>query len=109
MSIYNEKIIGLLTICRKAGKMVYGFDSVKESIVDSKAKAVLLASDISPKTAKEIRFFANKTAIDVVQTDIAIKEFEFRIGKKAGVMGICDEGYAKKFLTIVNEQNKSDE
>ena len=53
MSVSKEKLFGLLTICRKAGRMTMGFDSVKESILTDKAKAVFLASDISAKTEKE--------------------------------------------------------
>ena len=34
----KEKIFNLLTICRKAGRMTMGFDSVKESIQTGKAK-----------------------------------------------------------------------
>ena len=54
MSVSKEKLFGLLTICRKAGRMTMGFDSVKESILTDKAKAVFLASDISAKTEKEV-------------------------------------------------------
>ena len=49
MSVSKEKLFGLLTICRKAGRMTMGFDSVKESILTDKAKAVFLASDISER------------------------------------------------------------
>ena len=65
MSVSKEKLFGLLTICRKAGRMTMGFDSVKESILTDKAKAVFLASDISAKTEKEVRFFADQKAVPV--------------------------------------------
>ena len=56
----NSKLIGLITICRKAGRMVMGFDPSKEAIESGKAFSVILASDISPKTEKEIRFLPAK-------------------------------------------------
>jgi len=46
----KEKIISLLTICRKSGRIEMGLDSVKEAIHTEKAKTVLVASDFSPKT-----------------------------------------------------------
>lgn len=60
MSVSKEKLFGLLTICRKAGRMTMGFDSVKESILTDKAKAVFLASDISAKQKKKSDFSQTK-------------------------------------------------
>ncbi len=97
----KEKIISLLTICRKSGRIEMGFDSVKEAILTGKAKTVLVASDISPKTEKEIRFFAGKTSVSVNVLPASIAEIEFGTGRKAGVIGICDEGFAKKFIELL--------
>ena len=97
----KEKIFNLLTICRKAGRMTMGFDSVKESILTGKAKAVFLANDISPKTEKEVRFFADKNLLSVSVLPAAIAEIEFYTGRKAGVIGICDEGFALKMTELL--------
>lgn len=99
-----EKVFGLLTICRKAGRMVMGFDPVKEAVMTDKAKVVFLATDISAKTEKEVRFFAGRKDIPVLSLGATIAEIEFAAGKKAGVIGICDDGFAKK-LTELTEQN----
>ena len=96
----NEKIFNLLTIGRKAGRITMGFDAVKETVINRKAKLVLLASDISAKTAKEARFFADKYDIPVIQLSVSISDVEFGIGKKVGVVGICDEGFAKKLTEL---------
>lgn len=101
MSVSKEKLFGLLTICRKAGRMTMGFDFVKESILTDKAKAVFLASDISAKTEKEVRFFADQKAVPVHCIDATIAEIEFSVGRKAGVIGICDEGFAKKLTELI--------
>jgi len=97
----KEKIFGLLTICRKAGRMTMGFDSVKESILTGKAKAVFLASDISAKTEKEVRFFAGRASVSTERIDATVEEIEFFTGKKAGVIGICDEGFARKLTELI--------
>lgn len=101
MNVSKEKLFGLLTICRKAGRMTMGFDSVKESILTGKAKAVFLASDISAKTEKEVRFFAGRKAVPVYPLGASIAEIEFSVGRKAGVIGICDEGFAKKMAELI--------
>ena len=49
----QQKIINLLTICRKAGKLVIGFDAVKEAVYGGNASCVITASDISVKTLRK--------------------------------------------------------
>lgn len=105
----NEKIMNLLTMCRKAGKMALGFDSVKESILKRKAELILLASDISPKTEKEIRFFADKNGIPAVKTGSTMEGFGMGIGKKVGVIAVCDKGFAGKTAQLAAlTENKAD-
>lgn len=100
MNLYNEKIIGLLTICTRAANVVYGFNSVKECILTRKAKLVLLSADISAKTEKEIRFFAAKTDVHVIKTGITIEEMEFRTGKRSAAAAVCDKGIAARLLEL---------
>lgn len=77
-----------------------GFDSVKEAILTHKVHVVILSSDISAKTEKEIRFFAEKNQVRVINASVTMAEIEYGTGRKAGVIGICDEGFAKKVLTL---------
>lgn len=81
-----------------------GFDPVKESILEKKAKLILTASDISAKTEKEIRFFAEKTQVPVLATPASMQEYEFGIGKKVGVIAICDEGFSKKMTELIGTE-----
>lgn len=101
----SEKIINLLTVCRRAGRMEMGFDSSKDAILSGKADLILLASDISAKTEKEVRFFADKRSVRVVKTEIEVSRFGSAIGKKAAVIAICDNGFAKAMtrLTVPSE------
>jgi ribosomal protein L30E len=99
----NSKLTGLLTICRKAGRMVMGFDPSKEAIETGKAFSVITACDISPKTEKEIKFFAGKKSIPVVKSDCTIDDFYHSLGKKVGVIAVCDEGFSSRALLLISE------
>lgn len=105
----NNKLFGLLSMCRRAGKAELGFDSVKESMEKKKARLVLIASDTSAKTEKEIRFFADKYAVPVLKTAESIKDFGLGIGKNVGVVAVCDEGFAKKTSELVGETTSDGE
>ncbi len=97
-----NNVINLLTICRKAGKLTLGFDATKEALLGKKAYLIITASDISTKTEKEIRFFAEKSNVNAVKSDITIEEYYVGLGKKVGIIGICDEGFAKKLTELIN-------
>ena len=82
-----------------------GFDSVKDSISDEKARLVLLASDTSPKTEKEVRFFAEKNDTEVRRTHISIDEISFRLGKRAAVIAVCDDGFADGLRKLLSDSD----
>ena len=96
----NKRLIGTLSICRKAGKLVCGFDPSKDAVMNGKAPLVLTAADISPKTEKEIRFFSEKMNVTVIKTPVTMEELYFGIGKKTGIIAVCDDGFAKKLSEI---------
>jgi len=99
---------GLLTVCRKAGQMALGFDPMKEALESGKARAVLTASDISAKTEKEVRFFSDKRGVPVVKTEMTIDDIYSALGKKAGIVTILGEGFAKKALSLCREINNTE-
>ncbi|GKI14040.1 ribosomal L7Ae/L30e/S12e/Gadd45 family protein [Allofournierella sp.] len=50
----EQKLFSALSLCRKAGKLVLGFDAVTDSVYGGKAALVLLAADASDGTAKRM-------------------------------------------------------
>lgn len=103
----QQKIINLLSICRKAGKVVLGFDAVKEAMYDGKAFCAAVASDISPKTLKEVRYVGQNCGIDVVELDIDSYDMFDIAGKQVVVMAVCDRGFAQRIRSLgIDEQLK---
>ncbi len=100
---------GLLTICRKAGQLSLGFDPMKEALVCGKAQAVLVTSDISPKTEKEVRFFSGKSGVPVKKTEMTGDDIYLAFGKRAGIITILGEGFAKKALSLCRDINDNTE
>lgn len=101
-----NKILGTIGLCRRAGKLVTGFDAVCEEISRPKGKAagILLAGDISPKTEKEVRFFAEKSKKLVIKLPIGLDEIAEVLGRKTGVLAVLDEGLFKTLEKLSNEQ-----
>ncbi|MGN0631232.1 MAG: L7Ae/L30e/S12e/Gadd45 family ribosomal protein [Ruminococcus sp.] len=96
----KEKFLNLLTICRKAGKLILGFDPAKEEIQSHRAAGVFVTADASPRTKKEVHFFCDKENIPVSETELSMEDIQNAVGRKAGVLAVCDKGFAKRLMEL---------
>ena len=90
-----NKIFSLLGFAAKAGKLTYGFEAVVSSVKSKKSALVVIAGDISPKSRKEVLFYAEKFgARHIIFEDITIKEVSLSVGRKCGIISVNDTGFA---------------
>lgn len=108
MSLQPQKAINLLSVCRKAGKLVWGFDSVKEKILLGKAACIIAADDISQKTLKELRFFSKDKNIRIISIGADSDAFLEIIGKKTVAAAVCDKGFADALIKLGTDAVLSD-
>lgn len=97
----QEKCRNLLTICRKAGKLEAGFARAKDAIEGGYAACVLLTADLSEKSRKEVLYYAQRNRIPVVQTDWEMTEVRLLFGQRAGILTICEKGFAKRIQELL--------
>lgn len=87
---------GLLSMCRRAGKLSAGMDMVKGSCNNAEACGVYVAYDISEKTLKEVKYVCFKNGVPLYDLDMSMQQIAESIGKRSGVLAICDKGFNKK-------------
>lgn len=97
----SQKLCNLLGICRKAGKLILGFDPVKEAYLNGTAKLILTAQDASPRTVKETAFLCQDSGLNR-PTDIPMDALEQLFHRRVAVMAVCDEGFAKRFSELLD-------
>ena len=51
----SNGLLGALGLCRKAGKLLHGYDRVEEAVIRGKVSLVLLACDASPRTKQHMQ------------------------------------------------------
>ena len=103
----NNKILSLLGFASKAGKLSFGFDKASQMLKSKKASLIVIAADVSEKSAKEIRFFAEKSNTECISLkDVTISELSGAVGKQCGILSVNDEGFANACL---NAQSKGGE
>lgn len=103
--------MGMLSLCRKAGRLRIGAQPVKESAEKGEARLVLFAADFSPKSRERMERALAKSGdppgsrtVGAAMTDLAQV-----CGKQAGVVAITDEGFATGILRLLCDQTKEEQ
>ena len=92
-----DPVLSRLGFARKAKKMAVGFAASKEALQKGTAKLILVSSDISAKSEKEIRFFA-KGEVTVGRIKHSTDDVSSAIGLRGGIIAILDQGFADAIL-----------
>jgi ribosomal protein L7Ae-like RNA K-turn-binding protein len=107
--VNNNRILSTISLCKRAGKLLLGFDVVGEAILSGEAKVVIIASDLSPKTQKEVELAAQKGGVRVLPIPSTMDEIWQFVNKRAGVLAVSDQGLAGKLCGLIDHQDKEDE
>ena len=99
----NNKLIGLLGIARRSGHILIGFDAVRAALLAKKAQLVLLASDCSPKTEKELRFAGQEARCPIQMTDGTKEEIAAALGLQKPVAAVATDDFG--FATAMQKHS----
>ena len=96
----NDRLLSLLGIARRAGRISLGNDPVLSSITEGKARLVLLCPDLSQRTRKGIETNAEAFGVPLVTITQTMDQVGMSLGKRCGIISLNDEGFARKALTL---------
>lgn len=101
----NPKLLSLLGMCRRAGRLSCGHYAAIGSVRSKSAKLCLLSSDASQRLRNEIEREADfeGRAIPVRHLLSTMDEIGKATGLKSAVVTVNDEGFAKSMLGLLNE------
>ena len=99
----NPKLLSLLGMCRRAGRLSCGHDAAVGSIRSKSAKLCLLSSDSSQRLRKEIEREAAFEGRDIPVRLLfsTTDEIGWATGLKSAVLTVNDEGFAKTMLGLL--------
>ncbi len=100
----NPKLLSLLGMCRRAGRLSCGHDAAIGSVRSKSAKLCLLSSDASERLRNEIEREAefDGREIPVAVLLSTMNEIGKATGLKSAVVTVNDEGFAKSMLGLLN-------
>jgi len=96
----EDKIINLLHMARKAGKLKSGYDACERSCFSNNARLLICASDIAERTKNHLLNMANANNIKIIEFGSkALFGREFKI-RDIGIICIEDANFAKGILRL---------
>lgn len=101
-SLKEEKILNLLHMCRKAGKLACGFDACERSCLNGQSKLLLVASDLANNQKESIRLLAESCHVKWAKT--GTKErlgSAFKI-RDLGVVSVDDQNFANGIIKWIS-------
>ncbi|MEG0804163.1 MAG: ribosomal L7Ae/L30e/S12e/Gadd45 family protein [Pygmaiobacter sp.] len=101
-----NKLLSAISLARKAGKLVMGFDAVKESLVKGHATLIFCAGDLSANTRKRVDRFCEDWDTQAKTLPLTQDELVEVCPKRTGVFAVIDKGFAKLILKqLATEEN----
>ena len=102
----KNKLLSMLGLARRAGKLSMGHDAALSAVLDKKAALLILTSDTSDRLHREFKTAMERNGINipVLIPDITISEIHYSCGYKAGVIAVNDENFSKKIISLTEEQ-----
>ena len=97
-----NKLLFALSLAKKSGKLVVGFDAVKTAVIHGNAHIVLLATDLSEKTIKRVQYFCEDIT-DVYNTGLTQFEISQVAQRLTGVLAVTDENLAVLARNAIKE------
>ncbi|MDD6276820.1 MAG: ribosomal L7Ae/L30e/S12e/Gadd45 family protein [Clostridia bacterium] len=105
----NDSTLSLLGLCRKAGKISFGFEACRPSIRSGKARLCLVSSDASERVCDKILVAAKENGVKTVLLKYTMYDLKDATGVKAAVATVDDEGFAKSVMKKINENMSGEE
>ena len=99
--VTQNKVLGLIGLSAKAGKIAFGAEQVEEFIEKNKTKLVIIAEDASSRTKENFEKLCKKKNLRVV-TYQTIENLSKAIGKQnKAVIAILDKNLGEEIYKII--------
>ena len=106
MRVNDDRMLSMLGLCRRAGKLFAGYDLCVEKIKQGQAKLALAASDISEKTYKNLCFEASRMQVPVRRMKHEREVLGKACGIKAGLVTVTDEGFTTAIVDLADRMDE---
>ena len=104
-----DKLLSMLGLARRAGKIEPGFDAAVSAARGRKAAVLLCAQDMSEKTVKNLRYEGDRAGIPTLRVSAGMEELGRACGVRAGVLALTDPGFARAVQKLAGAPSEEKE
>ena len=104
----NDRILSLLGLCRRAGKLVIGADPCIDSMTKGRARLIIYANDFSQNSLKPVLLQAHRLHVRILEINRAKDELSFSVGRLCGVLSVEDKGFADKLALLIEDEQRGE-
>ena len=101
-----DKVLSLLGLARRAGKLEPGFDAAVSAAKAKKARLLVAAADVSEKTVKNLKYEGDRVEISTVRLKAGMEEISRACHVRAGVLAVTDQGFAAALLQELEREKE---
>ena len=99
----NDRVLSFLGICKRAGRLLSGADTVSKAVCDGRALLVLAARDLADNSLKGVRRAAEEHGVPLLPLRYTKDELSLALGRHCGVICVTDAGFADKLLDMLSD------
>lgn len=100
----NNKLVSLLGLAQKAGKLASGEVAVDKAVKSGKARLLLIAADSSEATRKGYKDMANYYQVPFYEV-LSKEQLGEGIGKiRRAAVAVVDAGFSKALVKLLQEE-----
>ena len=98
----NKKILGLLGLATRAGKTIFGTESVTQAIQKKQVRLVIVAKDAAERTKKNIEKLCQENQIEQ-RVWASNSELSQAIGQvNKAIIGIKDQNFSNEIIKLID-------
>lgn len=100
----NDKVLNLLGIARRAGKIAIGHDACVTEIKSENARLCYLSEAASQRLKDEMAHLCETFNTNIIVSKYTMEELGISLGSKSiAVITVNDEGFAKRIIELTRE------
>ena len=97
----QNKILNLLGLAQRAGKLTIGYDAVHQALLKHQVNILVIASDTSVNTSDKIMSVSKHDKNILVINEFSAAELKKALGKEIKILAINDIGFSQAIKKLV--------
>ncbi|MBP3435321.1 MAG: ribosomal L7Ae/L30e/S12e/Gadd45 family protein [Clostridia bacterium] len=102
-----DKLLGLLGMCRRSGRLTVGFDAVT-ALCREKQVLLMLAADASPRTVRQLSFQAGETPVYRLPLDREQIAHAIGSAKPIAALATTDPGFIRALHALLTSPQEEE-